>query len=143
MKTLIIVKAPAKRGKTSTLFALISRLLASEDFKLVYPTVPEDVTSFVIGSLNARKVGVITFGDPGTDDDVKGCINKCLSEGCETIFVASRTSGRLYNMLYNWAADNGYDTIETSPLFVWKYWNSGLDINKLNETFAGMLYSLI
>lgn len=140
---LVIVKACASRGKTSTLSVLIDRLLSSENFSLHYPSSSQEVTSFVIGTLNDKKVGVITFGDPGTEDDVKGCLNRCVSEGCETIFVASRTSGKLYNLLYSWAEDKGYATVETSPLFAWKYWESGLNIHKLNSTFAGMLYSLI
>ncbi len=142
MKKLVIVKGISNIGKTATLEALIKQLLAS-GYRPVVPQNAADVTSFLICEKDNHRVGVITFGDPSTEEDVEGCLNECLNHNCDTIFAASRTSGAVYDLLYRFASTNGFAPIETSPLRAYQYWISGIDIARLHDTFANMLMSLI
>ena len=143
MKKLVILKACANSGKTGTLSALIAKLLADTNFNLIHPVAPEEVTSFIIGKIGTKRIGVITFGDPGSDEDLAECLNECNSQGCEIIFTASRTKGGIYNYLYSFASKHNFVTVETSPLFAWRFRDTGIDITKLHDIFADMLYKLI
>ena len=143
MKKLVILKACANSGKTGTLSALITKLLADTNFNLIHPVASQEVSSFIIGKIGNKRIGVITFGDPGSDDDLAGCLNECWSHGCEMIFTASRTKGSVYNYLYSFASIHGFATIETSPLFAWRFRETGIDIVKFHKILSDMLYKLI
>lgn len=142
MNRLIILKGASNIGKTSTLDTLIKKLLAKDAY-LILPEKREDITSFVICGLEGHNVGIITFGDPTSEPDVEGCLQQCKEHQCDIIFAASRTRGNVYDKLYHFAKTNHFATIETSPLYAWKYEETGMLPNKLNESFAEMLCDLI
>lgn len=142
MKRIIILKGTSNVGKTSTLSALIGKLLA-KDSLMVYPEQSSGIPSFAIVELEKHKIGIITFGDPTSETDVKSCLNQCLENDCDIIFAASRTRGNVYDILYHFAKTNHFATIETSPLYAWKYEETGMISNKLNESFAEILVSII
>ncbi len=142
MKKIIIVKGAMNSGKTSTLDALIQKLLA-KGYHLLFPTNVANITSFVICEKDEHRIGIITFGDPTSESDVEGCLEECLNYNCDTIFAASRTRGSVYNLLYHFATTNGYTTIETSPLFAFQFWTTGISISTLHQLFANMLSELI
>lgn len=148
MKQLVIVKAPASHGKTYTLWELVLKLKASPGFRIIHEVYKENEPQFVVGKLkdNTNRVitvGVITFGDPGAAPDVNACLARCLSEKCDIIFAASRTSGSVYYTLKGFAAANNYATIETSPLYIPQFWHVNLKVDPFNRLFAGMLYEII
>lgn len=142
MRKFIILKGASNVGKTSTLEILIKKLLA-KDARLIYPTTVSDISSFVICEFGGHRIGIITFGDPTSESEVQACLDDCEKKDCDTIYAASRTRGAVYDILYNFAAEHHFATIETSPLYAWKNTETGLKPDKLNETFAEMLISLI
>lgn len=142
MNKLIILKGERNVGKTSTLDALIRKLLAKDAY-LIHPEKRSDITSFVISKSEDHKIGIITFGDPTSESDVKGCLQQCEEHQCDIIFAASRTRGNVYDILHHFAKNNHFATVETSPLYAWNYAETGENPNKLNELFAEMLITLI
>ena len=142
MNRLIILKGTCNVGKTSTLNTLIRKLL-SKGANLINPENRADITSFVICGFEDHKVGIITFGDPTSESDVKGCLQQCNEHQCDIIYAASRTRGNVYEILYNFAKTNDFATVETSPLYAWNYAETGENPDKLNEIFAEMLIKLI
>lgn len=142
MKRLIILKGVSNVGKTSTLDALIKKLL-TKDACLIYPEKRAYITSFVICGFEGHKVGIITFGDPTCESDVEGCLQQCIEQKCDIIFAASRTRGNVYDMLYYFAKTNSFATVETSPLYAWNYAETGESPDVLNEIFSNMLLNLI
>jgi GTPase SAR1 family protein len=142
MNRLIILKGASNVGKTSTLDALIKKLL-SKDAYLILSEKREDITSFVICGLEGHKVGIITFGDPTSEPDMEGCLQQCNEHQCDIIFAASRTRGNIYDKLYHFAKTNNFATIETSPLYAWNYAETGINIDTLNDILAEMLITLI
>lgn len=142
MSKIIILKGTSNVGKTSTLEVLIKKLLA-KDAQLIFPKKGSDISSFVICEFVGHKIGIITFGDPTSESDVKACLNQCVENDCDIIFAASRTRGNVYDILYHFAKTNGFATIETSPLYAWNYAVTGEKPDKLNELFAKMLFNII
>ena len=142
MKRLIILKGASNVGKTSTLDALIKKLL-SKGARLIHPERRTDITSFVICEFEGHKIGIITFGDPSSEPDVDGCLQQCKEHQCDIIYGASRTRGNVYDMLYYFAKTNNFSTVETSPLYAWNYAETGENPDVLNDSFAEMIISLI
>lgn len=143
-KRLIDVFGKSNTGKTSTLNALIGKLLADPSFTLIDPVSKNDVYDRVIGRMNGLTIGVITFGDPGYDAEVKSFLNgPCIHYGCDVIFTASRTFGGVYNVERAFAAANNYHFIETSPLYMPTTPGPGSLFAPLHDIFADMLFKLI
>lgn len=142
MNRLIILKGASNVGKTSTLDALIKKLL-SKGAHLIHPERSADITSFVICEFEGHKVGIITFGDPTSDPDVEGCLQQCKENRCDIIYAASRTRGKVYDIIYHFAKTSNFATVETSPLYAWNYTETGENPNVLNNIFAEMLISII
>lgn len=110
---------------------------------MIYPEQSSVIPSFAIVELEKHKIGIITFGDPTSETDVKSCLNQCLENDCDIIFAASRTRGNVYDILYHIAKTNNFATVETSPLYAWNYAKTGENPNVLNNIFAEMLISII
>lgn len=143
MKTLVILKAKANHGKTGTLDRLIDKIKDSDLFHLIYPKVKDDITSFVIGQYGAYRFGIITFGDPGCEDELSQCLNSCLDYDCDVVVCASRTKGAVYEMLYTFGKDHHTAILETSPLYLYDSWDSTIDCNALNDLTATMLFRFL
>lgn len=142
MRRIVILKSVSSTGKTSTLNALISKLFAKGAL-LIYPKEKSGNTSFIICGFEGHKIGIITFGDPTSDPDVQDCLKKCIEHQCDVIFAASRTRGNVYDILYNFAKINHFATVETTPLYAWKYKETGEDPEVLNGICSNMLFNLI
>lgn len=142
MNRLIILKGVSNAGKTSTLAALIRKLL-SKGACLIHPEKRADITSFVICEYEGHKVGIITFGDPSSEPDVEGCLQQCIEYRCDIIFAASRTRGNVYDILYHFAKTNNFATVETSPLYAWNYAETGENPDMLNDIFSEMLFNCL
>ena len=141
--TLINVYGSENHGKSKTLKALYDLVKSLPSFKSICfcQINNNDIKAFF--EYKGKIVGIMTMGDPTCENDVKEFLDKCTSHQCDRIFTASRTKGFIYNMVYSYAANNGFVYIETSPLF-----NPGQSIpaniqNLLHITFASMLEKLI
>lgn len=143
MKALILVKAPANHGKSSSLKILISHLFEDETFRLIYPLSKDEVKSFIIGEIDKRKIGVITFGDPGCWDNLKSCLNTCVKHECDIIVVASRVKGEIYINLCAFGEGEDAEIIETSPIFIRNYESSGLDAELFNSMTVSTIHNLL
>ena len=120
MAIMLIVKGAGSRGKTNTLRHVIDILIAKGgnvcykwDRQYSYP---DDKDWFIILSKEGRKIGIITFGDPGCEDDVADALEECNQEGVDFIVAASRTYGEIYDTLLSFAGRKGFTTIETGTL---------------------------
>lgn len=85
------------------------------------------------------KVGIITFGDPGTEEHVDGLLKEMEAADATVIFAASRTRGQVWNGLIRFASENDYNLISTAPMY------SDSDksiIGLLNDSYAIMLKDL-
>ncbi|MBD5210007.1 MAG: hypothetical protein HDS54_01135 [Barnesiella sp.] len=142
MNRLIILKGAGNVGKTSTLDTLIKKLL-SKDVRLIHPKKSSDITSFVICQFAGHKIGIITFGDPTSEPYVEGCLQQCKEHQCDIIYAASRTRGKVYDILYHFAKINNFATVETSTLYAWNYAETGENPDVLNEICSNMLFRLI
>lgn len=143
MKSLIVLRGATLQGKTSTLNLLQELLLADSRCKVVKSQPhPNGSDQAVIVSAPAGKVGIITFGDPGTEDHVNGLLNDMDAEGVTIIFAASRTRGCVWNLLNDFADTYGYNLISTSPLHSCDAGNQIL-IEILNTAESTMLASII
>lgn len=143
MKSLIVLRGTSGQGKTSTLNLLRQHLEDDPNYRIVESEPHSngyDWMSIVDGPWG--KVGIITFGDPGTEDHVGGVLNKMLNEGVGIIFVASRTRGGVWDTLHSFAKANSFEIIYTSPL----HYEGGSDrvlIKTLNLVQVNMLGSMI
>lgn len=143
MKNLIVLRGVTAHGKSSTLNLLRQRLESDPNYKIIksepHPN-GYDWISIVEGSLG--KVGIITFGDPGTEEHVGGILQEMLANGVNIIFVASRTRGGVWEVLNSFAVEFGFNLIQTAPLYSQTADNTSL-VESLNSTMAEMLYSMI
>lgn len=120
MAIMLIVKGAGSRGKTSTLKKLIN-LLIYRGANIYYKwdrqySYPNDKDWFIILSKEDRKIGIITFGDPGCEDDIADALEESNQEGVDIIIAASRTCGEIYDTLLSFAGRKGFTTIETGTL---------------------------
>ncbi len=146
MKTLVIHKAKQNHGKTGSLDCLIQNLCSEPDFELLYPSGKDEITAFMIGRYSEHAVGIITFGDPGYEKTLHECLDVCVSYKCDVIISASRTKWGVYDMLNDFADENGYDIIETAPIYVSRCKDDDsktLAINQANKLTANMIISVL
>lgn len=138
MSKIIILKGPENVGKSTSLRILIGKLLNNPINKLIYPdvenlknTLEEDADCLAIFELpGGRKVGVITWGDPGYNELIEQCLNRCNKHLCDVIVCASRSylkHGSVFEVLYNEGSKPGNLLVVTTPFIVH---NLPVDITK-------------
>lgn len=143
MKSLIVLRGVSAQGKSSVLNLLRQSLEGNSAYKVVMSNPhPDgyDWTSIVEGSFG--KVGIITFGDPGAEEHVNALLNEMAAADVSIIFAASRTHGGVWSVLREFASDNGFKIIATSPLHSQSINDLAL-IDELNHTESSMLEELI
>lgn len=142
MKRLVVIYGSASIGKTSVLDRLAMKI-RNTGGSLVHPSSSNEINGFMIADIFGKRVGVITFGDPGCEKEMKDCLDKCLAQGCDIIFTASRTRGEVRGIERTFALDNGYQVLLTSPLDTDGPRIDTPEIKYLHQIFADMLYLLI
>ena len=144
MNVLIDLYGTSSVGKSSTLRALIALLKQSPNYQLIHSQKIYETDLYEIFQYNEKTVGIITAGDPGSEDEVEDFLDNCLSHSCNVIFTASRTRGAIFYKAKTFADEHGYMFIETSPLYV-RIPNgySGDNYTPLHTIFASMLTKLI
>lgn len=129
MAKIIILKGPEQVGKSSTLRILIGKLLKTPGVKLLYPDqsdldrafATDDDCLAIFELADGRKVGVITWGDPGYAEKVQNCVDICLSHQCDVVVGAARSylkPGSVFEVLYNLGALPGNLLVVTTPFIV-------------------------
>ena len=145
MKALIILKNAGSTGKTQTLSILAE--LFNVDGKEVSRDNHSNGNDFVATiEYHGAKVGIITVGDPGTEDFVFSELEKLYKEGCDVIIAASRSrssANGVYEMLWQFGKDNGIATMETSPYRTYDSYHDSLPHETINQMCAHALSGAI
>ena len=120
MKALFTLRGPSSRGKSTTLLSLIEKMENDSRFrKITQETHPNGTDLFYIAATDKGNVAVLTAGDPGEEYAVSGYLERCTLTGVLIIFAASRTRGRISEMLGEFAVANDFAVIDTAPAFVY------------------------
>lgn len=139
-RNLIVFRGASSYGKTATLNCLSKTLASDSKYKVVKSEPhPNGYDQTFIASGPFGKVGIITFGDPGTEEHVDGLLKEMEAADATVIFAASRTRGQVWNGLIRFASENDYNLISTAPMY------SDSDksiIGLLNDSYAIMLKDL-
>lgn len=147
MKALIILKNAGGTGKTQALSILAD--LLNVDGKEISRDNHSNCKDFVAEfEYRDSKIGVITIGDPGTEDFVFSELEKLYKEGCDVIIASSRSYSRgpvqgVYEMLWQFGKDNGLATMETSPYRTYESYHDSLPHETINRMCAHALLGAI
>lgn len=163
MKNLIILKATSNKGKSRTLHLLINHLVTSCAGTIVYQVGYKqgscnrcsqctncDDCFVIIDVPGMGRVGVITQGDNGYQQNVINYLNVCTNYNCDSIVAAShpREMTRMVTILtilLTFGRNNNLQTIITTP---YEYYSgaAAVDEQTLNSVcvrnLANLLYSL-
>ena len=137
MKALIILKNAGGTGKTQTL-SILAELL-NVDGKEVSRDNSNDKDFVAMIDYHGSKVGIITIGDPGTEDFVFSELEKLYKEGCDVIIACSRSrsyANGVYEMLWQFGRENGIATMETSPYRTYDSYHDSLPHEIINRMCA-------
>lgn len=145
MKSLIILKNAGGTGKTQTLSYLTDILKVSGTEILVDMHTNDKDFSAILEYRNS-KVGIITIGDPGTENFVYSELEKLYNNGCEIIIASARSRSSadgVYEMLWQFGKDNGIATMETSPYRTYEEYHDSLTHEIINRMCAHALSGAI
>lgn len=145
MKALIILKNAGGTGKTQTLSYLTD--LLDVEGKEISKDLHSNNTDFsvVIAYRNA-KVGIITVGDPGTEDFMSSELERLYKDGCDIIVASARSrssAGGVYEMLWQFGKVNDIATMETSPYRTYESYHDSLSHETINQMCAHALLGAI
>ena len=140
---LINVFGVSSIGKSSTLAALFQLVKQSPTFQQIDYNQFNSTDFSVIFNYKGKRIGIITMGDSGCEDEVQNFLDECKSNFCTRIFTASRTRGEIFGEVINFANTNGYIFIETSPLYMRFPNGYNGDFKFMHEAFAELLEKLI
>lgn len=145
MKALIIQKNAGGTGKTQTLSCLTDLLNVSGDEIMKEMHTNSKNFSAILEYRNS-KIGIITIGDPGTEDFVYYELDKLYNNGCEIIIASARSrssGGGVYEMLWQFGRDKGIATMETSPYRSYESYHDSLPHETINRMCAHALLGAI
>lgn len=117
MKTMILVKGAAEKGKSQS----IKRVAMTMPFSsIIKPWPGDDYDSYIIGTVTdkdgtERIVGIESQGDPNSNQ--KEWIEECVKANCEVIIAASRTFGQTVIDAKQLAKNNGYEMVQVTTLY--------------------------
>ena len=141
MKALFTLRGPSSRGKSTTLLSLIEKMESDSRFrKITQETHPNGTDIFYIAATDKGNIAVLTAGDPGEEYAVSGFLGRCPLAGVLVIFAASRTRGRISEMLGEFAVANDFVVIDTAPTFA--YCDSEELATELHKMQADYLLSM-
>ena len=143
MKSLIILRGVGGQGKSTSLNVLKKKLEENSTYdSIMLVPHPDGYDWISIFGGPSRKVGIISFGDPGAEDHVDSVLRDMLAEDVDIIFAASRTRGGVLDLIYEFAKENSYRIIVTAPLHL-ENQNEQTVIETLNSECADMFINLI
>jgi len=145
MKALIILKNIGGIGKTQTLNDLTDLLdiNGNEILKDIHSN-SNDFVAMI--EYHGSKVGIITVGDPGTEDFVYSELERLYKDGCDIIVASARSrssAGGVYEMLWQFGKDNDIATMETSPYRTYEEYHDSLPHETINRMCAHALKGAI
>lgn len=152
MDAMIIIKGAGSRGKSSTLRELIKLLASTPDSSIIYndkDSYPDEKRDwFVIIDSKGQRIGVITQGDPGSQDYVAGCLQQCLEAKCDAIVGASRTRydhdrPTTYAVLWDFGHEHNMRIVESTPYVTWQGWGKDVDREMLHRRRAADIAALL
>ena len=117
-KMLIDVYGIGSIDKSGVLSRLIAKLKESNGYQQFQENRSSDAVLWVIGRYNARIIGIMTNGESVCENNLDVFLEECLKNSCDVIYTASRTYGKIYNKVKEFAINNDYTFIETSPLYI-------------------------
>ena len=142
MKALIILKNAGNTVKTQTLECLTNNL--GEDGDVISKKYHYNGHDFVaIVGYHGLKIGIITIGDPGTEEFVSSELKNLYNNGCDVIVASSRNRGRVYQLLWEFGKDNDIDTMETSSYRSYSDYHGSLSYETINQICAKSLLGAI
>ena len=95
---------------------------------------------------HGSKVGIITVGDPGTEDFVFSELEKLYKEGYDVIIASSRSrssANGVHELLWQFGKNNGIATMETSPYRTYESFHDSLPHETINRMCAHALLGAI
>ena len=148
-KTVIILKQNKDSGKTSTLNYLIDlfKTIATAPC-LDAPSFPNVEDKAVIIPMEGGRIGIITLGDPGYEEQFQIWLDFCHNNKCDIIVVATRTKETVdgndtpYKLIWNFIYKESYQAFETSPYVTYEHVGH-MDKERLNKLCAQSLFSTI
>lgn len=145
MKALIILKNAGGTGKTQTLSILTDLLnVDGKEISENRHTNGNDFAAMI--DYHGSKVGIITVGDPGTEDFVYSELEKLYKDGCDVIIASARSRSSaygVYEMLWKFGRENGIATMETSPYRTYDSYHDSLPHEIINRMCAHALLGAI
>ena len=148
-KTVIILKQNKDRGKTSTLNYLIDMFKAIATAScLNAPSFPDVEDQAVVIPIEGGRIGIVTLGDPGYEEQFQTWLDFCHNNKCDIIVVATRTLAKVkgqitpYGLIWDFINKESYEAFETSPFVTYQHIGH-MDKDKLNKLCAQSLFNTI
>ena len=127
MQAVILLKGRANCGKTYTLDLLIQLLLRKPNIKILYLSKPgarenfweKYHDGFIIVEINEKKIGIITKGDPGAEEETRNYREICSNYNCDILVAACRTKcipGSIYDETIKYCRNRKGILIEMSTI---------------------------
>ncbi|MDO5332898.1 MAG: hypothetical protein Q4F93_02645 [bacterium] len=145
MKALIILKNAGGTGKTQTL-SILAELLNVDGKEISRDNHSNGKDFVAMIEYHGSKVGIITVGDPGTEDFVFSELEKLYNEGYDVIIASSRSrssANGVYEMLWQYGKENSIATMETSPYRTYESYHDSLPHETINRMCAHALLGAI
>lgn len=144
---MIVLKNAGGTGKTQTL-SFLTNLLNEEGREISRDNHSGGKDFVAMIEYHGSRIGIITIGDPGTEDFVFSELEKLYRDGCDVIIAASRSYSRGlvqggYEMLWQFGKDNGLATMETSPYRTYEEYHDTLPHTVINLMCAHALLGAI
>ena len=143
LPVLINVFGVSSIGKSSALAVLYQLVKQSPTFHQINYYRFNSTDFSAIFDYKGKRVGIMTMGDPGCEDEVQDFLGECNSNSCTRIFTASRTRGETIGKVIDFANTNGYIFIETSPLHMRFPNGYNGNFEFMHDAFAELLEKLI
>lgn len=148
-KTVIILKQNKDKGKTSTLNYLIDMFKAVATAPcLDAPSFPNVEDKAVVIPIEGGRIGIVTLGDPGYEDQFQTWLDFCFHNKCSVIVVATRTQqtengiDTPYKLIRIFTNKKSYQAFETATYVTDKYIGD-MDKDVLNKLCAESLFNTI
>ena len=150
MEKVIVLKGAENRGKTSTLRLLIE-LLLSRGATIVhndgYTTDIKHDCFVILDVPDFGPVGVITYGDKGSEQNVLDALQVCLNHACRAVISAShmqyKTPQTVYKILWDFGKNQNAKTVETTTIMKFSGWGQPIPDAHVNRICADNLINLL
>lgn len=139
----IIVKQNKDKGKSATLRILIDNLINVNHANLIKKiSFSEGEDQACVLEYKNKRIGFVTIGDPGFEDEFKTGYELCKDYNCNFIIVSTRQKmwekNKIspYGLIWDFIKNENLKVIETSTYVTYKEFNpsSNEDLNKICAT---------